>query len=280
MEQTFQNALASCATGRWATSKDGPRSIQRAKDMIRCLFLGDANYMGHKISEVSYQSVKQTVDCMKIDGATSSTINRRLSALSAVLDEANKLWGIPKIPLPFGPESQGRKETLTKREVHQLAEALRARDFKFGSLTAFLVESGMRLGEALAIRNEDLIEDPAGGTIVQLKDTKNGKDRFVPVPSLKLADALVRCLKQGGLLYDVDKRRYQQVFREEADKLFPGRDIVPHTLRHTCASLMVAADVPLHVVSDFLGHRSLMTTRRYAHNATNALREAALKIFK
>lgn len=285
MEKTFKNALAFCNTNRWVGTKDGPRSYRNAVRMLSECYGGNmvlvATYYDTPVESLTYQKVTAAVEALKKSGLKSATINRHLSALSAVLDEAHKLWGIPKIPLPFGPESAGRKETLTREEFEKLVAALEARVTEYARFARFLVMSGMRLSEAANIRFSDLMDDGSDGIIVKLKNTKNGKDRFVPVPGMSYnGNRAYSSEEADDPLFNLDVRAFQRAFKEAADRLFPGREIVPHTLRHTCASWMVAADVPLHVVSDFLGHKSLMTTRRYAHNATNALREAALKIFK
>jgi site-specific recombinase XerD len=41
---------------------------------------------------------------------------------------------------------------------------------------------------------------------------------------------------------------------------------------------MTEKGVPMNVVADYLGHKSLTTTRRYAHRSTELLRGALQKI--
>ena len=49
-----------------------------------------------------------------------------------------------------------------------------------------------------------------------------------------------------------------------------------HDLRHTCASLLLAQNVPARVVMEILGHSQLaITTDLYSHVMPTALREAA-----
>jgi len=51
-----------------------------------------------------------------------------------------------------------------------------------------------------------------------------------------------------------------------------------HDLRHTCASWLVQKEVPLKTVQEILGHKSFMTTLRYAHLAPELRSEAVERI--
>ncbi|MDA1194272.1 MAG: tyrosine-type recombinase/integrase [Planctomycetota bacterium] len=50
--------------------------------------------------------------------------------------------------------------------------------------------------------------------------------------------------------------------------------VTTHVLRHTAASLMVAAGVPIFDVAKILGHSTVTVTMRYAHFAPEAGRAA------
>lgn len=45
------------------------------------------------------------------------------------------------------------------------------------------------------------------------------------------------------------------------------KGFVPHALRHTCASRLIQRGVPLKVVQEWLGHKTITVTMRYAHLA-------------
>ncbi len=48
-------------------------------------------------------------------------------------------------------------------------------------------------------------------------------------------------------------------------------ELVPHTLRHTCASRLVRGGIDIRRVQMWLGHQTLQMTMRYSHLATHDL---------
>lgn len=51
-----------------------------------------------------------------------------------------------------------------------------------------------------------------------------------------------------------------------------------HDLRHTCASWLVQAGVPLTTIRDLLGHSTIAVTQRYAHLAAAHLLDAVSRL--
>ena len=49
------------------------------------------------------------------------------------------------------------------------------------------------------------------------------------------------------------------------------KDVVPHILRHTCASRLVQGGIDIRRVQMWLGHQTLSMTMRYAHLASHDL---------
>jgi site-specific recombinase XerD len=69
---------------------------------------------------------------------------------------------------------------------------------------------------------------------------------------------------------------------EYLNKVFYRNDIIqagftPHKLRHSCATNLLKAGVPLEVTADMLGHTSLETTRGYADTLGSFLSARALR---
>ena len=58
------------------------------------------------------------------------------------------------------------------------------------------------------------------------------------------------------------------------------KDIVWHTLRHTCASRLVMAGVDIRTVQEIMGHKTLAMTMRYSHLSGDHLTRAVNRISK
>jgi len=57
-----------------------------------------------------------------------------------------------------------------------------------------------------------------------------------------------------------------------------GRRIVPHSARHSLASMLEARGVPLRYIQELLGHSDLETTLIYLHSTEKTFRDISGKI--
>jgi integrase len=174
-----------------------------------------------------------------------------------------------------------------------------------------LAFTGMRRGEALALRWRDLDLDAAtvrirrsagmiryageGAGVVE-GNTKSGKPRLVDLDAPTVAALRAHRRERGALALQLARddalvfgdiegrhRNPEHVSRQFARDL--GRccaelDALPgirlHDLRHTHATILLTAGVPVHVVSQRLGHASAVVTMTvYAHVLPGSQRDAA-----
>lgn len=96
-------------------------------------------------------------------------------------------------------------------------------------------------------------------------------------------------IEAAGLGYEVELTRLVTVndipiqdklavVREDSQKatgIPDGQHYVPKNCRSTCASALIASNVPTVVVKDFLGHATVATTENYYINTKPAMRAAA-----
>ena len=199
-----------------------------------------------------------------------ATINRRLAVLQRVGNLAHRRWAWTDEPLGARvhllAEKNARHIYLTRDEILALAIAACSQPIEDAIIIG--AYTGLRLAEICGLQPENIV-----GDVIRLSGgatTKTAKPRTVPIHSA-IRDALSR------LPLPIKRGRIQQGFR--AARLAIGQpDLHFHDLRHSFASLLVQAGVPLYTAGALLGHSSSKTTQRYAHLADEQLREAMLKI--
>lgn len=202
------------------------------------------------------------------------TLHRML--VSAV--EWGKIAAVPPWPRLKMP-SQGFA-WYTKEESTQLLTG--ARDPRAHALLLFALRTGARAGEILALQWADV--DLAGRKVHIRRSShrgvidlpKSNKTREIP-----MAPDLVECLKElprhissDLVFHDGDGAALNlwnltTVLRQTA-KRAGVRKLRFHDLRHSFASQLVTAGVPLPVIQAFLGHSSIVMTQRYAHLSPGA----------
>ena len=108
--------------------------------------------------------------------------------------------------------------------------------------------------------------------------TKNGEIGFVPMVA-PVRDALLDRTFLPGDAPVFDPSLFADVIgRLRRRALSAGvRPIRFHDLRHSYASTLVMAGVPIYTVQRLMRHKSITMTERYAHLAPDYLREAADK---
>lgn len=199
---------------------------------------------------------------------SNGTINRKLAALSKMLNYAREAGFIQARPLTKRQkEPVGRIRFLSEEEEKELIKYCMDNGYiQVANAIIVLIDTGMRTGELEKLTRDCIDFDKR---IVILKDTKNGENRSVPLTK-RAVNALVRLLDMSEdnihvVPQKTDWLRY--VWNSAKNDLGHSDDefYVPHILRHTCASRLVQKGAPLYTVAAWLGHKSITTTRRYAH---------------
>lgn len=201
-------------------------------------------------------------------------------------DDPTKRIRVPKLALRL-------PKALTQQEVMQLIEAsgpapddesadyLRLRD---RAIVELMYSTGARVSEIVSL---DLDEVDDSG-LIRVKG-KGSKERIVPVGSYAKAalDAyLVRSRpilsargssrslflnQRGGRL---SRQSIWEIIQRAAEGL--GKEVSPHSLRHSFATHLLEGGADVRVVQELLGHASVTTTQIYTMVSVDTLREAYL----
>ena len=240
-------------------------------------------------------------------GLSGQTVRHARSTLRRALHDAQR-DGL----LPRNAAALARPPRLERREMRALSAAEVGRlvagtaDDPHGPLYALAATTGLRLGELLGLDWADadmtarsltvrrsLAKAYGGG--YELAEPKTARSRrTVMLPALavealrrqkgrqaaaRLAAGTAWQDRAGLVFTDAVGRPLRPdavsaAFRSTARRL--ALPVRLHDLRHTAASLLLAAGVPLKVVSETLGHSSIaITADVYAHVTPDLRREAA-----
>ena len=154
------------------------------------------------------------------------------------------------------------------------------RDATTGALFRVLADTGLRRGEVgrLEWRDVDLVR-----AVVLVRRSKSGKPREVPL-TVKAGEAfgVLKSMRGAvpmkgadpvfvGVRLDTLTNRFARAAKAA------GFALHLHDLRHSCASRLAQAGVPLPTVGQILGHRCWTTTARYANHVPDGAAAEAVR---
>lgn len=181
--------------------------------------------------------------------------------------------------LPKGPSWVDVQRLLTSTEGDQL------KNIRDRAIIMLFAVYGMRVGEVRALRLEDLDWEKE---LIYVTRPKVRRQQFYPL-SRTVGEAILHYLKarphvpyrevfltlkapfrppSSGSLYDVVGDRLQALGISLKHR-------GPHSLRHACATRLLAEGSSMKEVGDHLGHRKTDTTRVYAKVDLAGLRQVA-----
>ena len=211
-----------------------------------------------------------------------ATINRYFSFFRHVLMNAvrdGKLSRNPVSSVKFFSEPH-RIRFFSDDEIIKLHSLISSDDWR---VVAFGLETGLRREEQFHLRWDQISFESKTLTIPL---PKGGRTRHVPLTEESLT--ILRSLDSlfhspwvfSGIksrLRPMDSRAFLRRVFEPALRQAGIQGVSWHTLRHTTASRLVMAGVPLPTVQQILGHRDIQTTLRYAHLSPSHIQEAIQK---
>ncbi len=228
-----------------------------------------------------------------------TSIRRKIITLKnyyAFLADNGAVASSPFVKLKFRFKQERKlPKTLSVSEISRL---LRCFDVDYTSLSRFaqreyvrdaalidlLISTGIRIGEAAAIKLEDII--PSEHTV--LIHGKGRKQRLIyissPVTWNRLT-ALFKSQSKSNANY-LFTNRYnapisiygiESIYKKYVIKAQINQKSTPHYLRHTFATNLLANGADLRSVQEILGHASVATTQIYTEVTTNRKKQVLKK---
>jgi integrase len=262
-----------------------------------------------KLTPADVQALQAGLAAKKLTPATVLTVR---AVLSGALSQAEK-WGLVArnvVKLVDPPRQEYREpKVLTPEQAAALTEAARGHDLEH--LFSTMLSTGLRVGEALGLRWDDVDLD-ASTPVLHVRQqmlTIRGKGRTTDEPksrtgrrTVPLIGKAVEALR-GQKDHQAFRRRTARdlwhdnglVFPDELGELMTYERVrtqfrllcgaaeipagyTPHCLRHSTGTFLTAAGVPDRVVMEILGHSSTDMTRRYQHVMGAMLEDAGRRL--
>jgi len=282
-------------------------------------------YIGHlQLQAISTRDVQMMINNLRDSGRSYSSIKKAYEAVNACFKHGlvqNTVSANPAAGVSIPSQKLFRKKQIpyyTQEEANKIVtQALSVwsngvRRYPLGDFVPLILNTGLRLGEILALQWERDVDFETKtitvhSNIVTVKDrsgdgktkyhtveqdevkTDAGQDRVIPLNNAAL-NAL-RALQEvtGKETYVLTTRNKTQVKQRQLDQMFrrivtaagmPEEKIYGvHALRHTFATLLIYNHVDIKTVSKLMGHSDVgVTYNTYVHVIKEAEKSAVASI--
>lgn len=252
----------------------------------------------YKLDQLRPIHIQCLVDSLIEKGLAPKTIQNIHGIVHGCLQQAVNLQLLKSNPAKGVSLPKVTRPEISVASTQDISKLMSALDrTAYGIPILIVISTGVRRGEVLGLQWQDFNAEQgtlavrrafvkAKGKPLQLKDIKEEKSRVVKIPEYLVAalqahrttqqlmglDTPWICSKINGshmtpgALCDAYRR-----FRRRL-----GVDVTLHGLRHTQATFLMAAGVPVKVVSERLGHSTIsITMDTYSHVLPHMQDEAA-----
>ncbi|MBE6458040.1 MAG: tyrosine recombinase XerC [Alphaproteobacteria bacterium] len=236
-----------------------PRDLENVDTIAFRSFLADRQRRG-----LTYKSTARTLSAVR-------GFYRFLGQCHGIKNDAIGLISAPRVPRKLS-------KAIDPIDVEKMHDATRLIDHaepwiaaRNWALVVVLFGCGLRISEALNIKNRDVMGHPQVLRIVG----KGNKERLIPVLAA-VWDAVDKYIQVRPFGNEPDDNLFRSVrglpmTARMAEKVIENLRhylqlpdyVTPHALRHTFATALLAGGADLRSLQELLGHSSLATTQLY-----------------
>lgn len=245
------------------------------------------------IKDITSNQIDLYIKAYAKKGYAQKTVKTRLLILNLIMKYAVINQYISANPCTYiaVPKNlpKTKREGLTAEEIEAVKHNI---DKTFGFFAYFLINTGLRKGEALALRYSDIDFDKK---IIKINKTvewignvpniKNHPKTDAGIRDVPLLDCLVDLIEHkstdelifpnsnGELIRNGHFTRLWDKYRAET-----GLNITPHQLRHAYATTLYDAGIDIKTAQYLLGHANIQTTMDIYTHLSQSRQDAAADI--
>ena len=237
-------------------------------------------------TDVNIFTARYIIDTLNATGEDNTRKNGRLKELSKLLRWAAKMDIIPTAAylekVDKWPDAAKKRREYKYLEPEELKAILDATNVdKYYRLVKFMALTGVRVGEAIALKPDDIdieartirIDETHSATIDKDSTTKTDAS----TRTIYIQDELLPLVKSlpPELFSDVKYYAFNKWFKEITKRTI-GRELTTHAIRHTHVSLLASKLIPIEIIARRIGHADIKTTRQiYLHVTQEMLKNDA-----
>ena len=270
-------------------TKVKPRSLEYYEDSWNGL-VSFTTIAGARLDKIDRNLIEAFVQ-FRSKTSKPGTVNHNLKTLRRALRLAQE-WGViarvPKITML--PGERQREFVINETVLAVIVESLPEHSL-VRHLLPFLLNTGLRLSEALNLRREHVRLEPAVGFARGWVFVAEGKSKFarryVPLTArakecLQEALRLSRCdyvwTAGKNNRHKMQRQWVSTTFRTVRDELKLPWDACVHSLRHTFCTNLAEAGVGAFELQKLAGHSSVVISQRYTHMTAKSVESAIDKM--
>lgn len=229
-----------------------------------------SNISDMPITNIHFQNLQNIINSMHVKGLSYSSCKKVRTLLNQLFNYAIiKDYPITNyaLHLNLGPNVPTiRRRVFTRQQINKLW----AIDTSYSRMILILLYTGLRIGELLNLRKQD-INRRSSHLIVRHAKTKAGEGRIIPLHHriMPLIEQIYCCV--DDYLFTISYTTFHKHFLDIMKQLNCKHTI--HDTRHTFASLLDSVASP-NALRSLLGHKQGdITTRVYTHKTIRELRK-------
>ena len=236
----------------------------------RIAFKHISNIADMPITDIHFQHLQNVIKSMHVKGLSYSSCKKVRTLLNQlfnyaiikdypITNYALHLTLVPNIPTI-------RRKVFTRQQINKLW----AIDTPYSRMILILLYTGLRIGELLNLRRQD-INRRSSCLIVRHAKTKAGEGRIIPIHHRIMPKIEQLYISTSEYLFTISYTTFRKHFKDIMKQLNCKNTI--HDTRHTFASLLDSV-APPNALRSLLGHKQGdITTRVYTHKTIRELRK-------
>lgn len=251
------------------------------------------------VEEIKANDIKQFMlkKYSEIDSGSCLNIQKILKQSFEYAVENDFIFETPYKKMRTPKKEMKEVNVFTNEEIEKILNAPKFKQTKYADIISIAYRTGMRIGEIMALKWEDIdfknkfltvkrtySKYNNGKPCIEEPKSKSSKRRIeLDIQCMKIfqqtksthSSEFVFCNKNGNMLsYTIITKNFKKMCEEAG---VPYRNF--HTLRHTHASVLLSNGVHPKIVQERLGHSKISITLDIYSHLIPSMQHIAVKVF-